>query len=367
MPSLYLQKIGLSKIPYGYWKEPNNRNEFASLLGVYLGCRSPKDWLQVTKQDIKDFGGNGILQIYDSSPSKFVKSVVPGCAELADWMFVSRPQRTWHSNDNARYWFEHVMSQKGWKHADELYEISQEDFKEYGGIGLLDHCEYVIIKTLRFAYPEKTWDPLKFMRVPNGYWKTDEAVTLWVETLMNEKGWTCPDDLYQIRATHFRFRPHGWSVYLRCGNSIINVLRRVFPDFQWDLRKFNIFQSSDGAIEWIEFRQITEGPIAHARNGGEIRVPGTKMALDGTLLSNQKYGFQYHGSFWHGDPRRFDGDEINPRTLCTFGELYEKTKTQTERLRRLGYIIEEMMEWDWDRGKRSLVRLQRAWRSKKSR
>ena len=361
MVSLYLQKIGLPKIPYRHWNDTTNHHKFAS-----LRYQSPKDWLQITKQDIKDFGGDGILQIYDSSPSKFVKSVVGGCAGLADWMFVSKPQRTWHSHDNARCWFEYVMLQEDWKHTDELYGISQEDFKTYNGIGLLGKCGYSIIKTLQFAYPKKTWDPLKFKRIPNGYWSTDEAVTMWVKTLMHEKGWTCPNDLYQIRATHFRFRTHGWSVYIRCGNSIMNVLRRVFPDFPWDLRKFNIFQSSDGAIEWIEFRQVSEGPIAHARNGGEIRVPDTKMALDGTLLSNQKRGFQYHGSFWHGDPRRFDADEINPRTLCTFGELYEKTKTQTERLRGLGYVIEEMMEWDWDKGKRSLVQLQRAWRSRKS-
>jgi hypothetical protein len=367
MPSLYLQKEGLPKTPYRHWKDIENRRKFARLLGEHLGYKSSKDWLQITKHHINNFGGNGILQLYESSPSKFTRSLVPGCADLADWMFVSKPQRTWALPENARSWFEHVISEKGWKYIDDLYGITQEDFKTYDGIGLLDRHGYTIIKVLGFAYPQRTWDPLRFNRVPNNYWSTPEAVLLWVKTLMSDKGWKCPADLYQIRATDFRYRPYGWSVYISCGNSIMNILRIVFPEFPWDDRKFNIFQSSNGAIEWIEFRQVTDGPIAHARNGGEERVPGTKMSLDGNLISMKEIAYEFQGSYWHGDPRTgIDPDSTFRGGKTTFRELYENTLKKTARLKSMGYTVIEMWEYDWERGKKALINLQRALRSRKS-
>lgn len=315
------------------------------------------------------FGGNGLLQIYESSPTKFVKSLVSGCSDLEDWMFVSKPQGTWASQDNVRSWVEHVMFEKGWKYIDDLYGITQDDFKRYDGIGLLDRHGYTIIKVLGFAYPHIQWDPLKFNRVPNKYWLTSDSISLWVKTLMDDKGWTCPADLYQIRATDFRYRPHGWSVYISCKNSIMNVLSCVFPEFPWDPRKFNTFQSSNGAIEWIEFRQLTDGPIAHARNGGEVRVPGTKMSLDGNLISKKETAYEFQGSYWHGDPRRTDIDQDGTCRggKTTFRELYENTLKKTARLKSMGYTVIEMWEYDWEQGKKALIKLQRAWRSRESR
>jgi hypothetical protein len=122
---------------------------------------------------------------------------------------------------------------------------------------------------------------------------------------------------------------------------------------------------SKGQIEWIKFREVTDGPIHHAENGGELKVPGTNIPLDGTLSSNKMYGYQYHGDFWHGNPVRFISSEINPKIGCTYGELYDNTIKQTNLLRSLGYNIIEIWEYDWKCGKKALIELQRSWRSRK--
>lgn len=86
--------------------------------------------------------------------------------------------------------------------------------------------------------------------------------------------------------------------------------------------------------------------IQHAENNGEYRIPGTRYSADGYDPTTNTI-YEFHGTYWHGDPRVYEADEINHANRCTFGELYEKTKSKEETIKSLGYNLVVMWENDF--------------------
>jgi len=116
-------------------------------------------------------------------------------------------------------------------------------------------------------------------------------------------------------------------------------------------------------MEWLNYLSVTSEYIQHAKNGGEYQIPDTNMFADGyDPITNTILEFQ--GDFWHGNPARYKGDDINPRTGTTYASLYEKTQRKNTKLKELGYNVYEMWESDWDKGKNAVIALQRVWKSK---
>jgi len=59
--------------------------------------------------------------------------------------------------------------------------------------------------------------------------------------------------------------------------------------------------------------------------------------------------YEFYGDFWHGNPDKYDPNDINPMTKTTFGELYSKTQTREAFLIKKGYKIIKIWENDWDK------------------
>lgn len=53
------------------------RRKFCDWLGVALGHTSMEDWYRVTKEDIVNNGGGGLISVYQASPSKALLSIYP--------------------------------------------------------------------------------------------------------------------------------------------------------------------------------------------------------------------------------------------------------------------------------------------------
>jgi hypothetical protein len=71
---------------------------------------------------------------------------------------------------------------------------------------------------------------------------------------------------------------------------------------------------------------------------------------------------EYHGDYWHGNPRIYNQEDINPVSKITYGELYEKTLKKRRFCEESGYNYVFIWESDWLRGKKSIIKLQRKFR-----
>ena len=84
--------------------------------------------------------------------------------------------------------------------------------------------------------------------------------------------------------------------------------------------------------------------IQHALSPeGEFKISNIGK-VDGYCQTNNTI-YEYHGSYWHGNPSLYDSNDINKQLDKTFGELYQKTLERDKKIRELGYNL--IVKWEF--------------------
>jgi hypothetical protein len=120
----------------------------------------------------------------------------------------------------------------------------------------------------------------------------------------------------------------------------------------------NLKQHSKNSIIWLNFvMKYYNIIIDHAENSKEYTIPTTRYRADG-YCKNTNTVYEFHGSYWHGDPTRYNANLMNDTTNCTFGELYERTIEKENVIKMLGYNLVVMWESKWNKINKSIKILQ---------
>jgi hypothetical protein len=85
--------------------------------------------------------------------------------------------------------------------------------------------------------------------------------------------------------------------------------------------------------------------IQHAENGNEYKILNIGKADGYCEKTNTIY--EYHGDFWHGNPKKYNSNCINKKNGKTFGELYEKTLKREQQIKDMGFNLITIWESDW--------------------
>lgn len=103
---------------------------------------------------------------------------------------------------------------------------------------------------------------------------------------------------------------------------------------------------SNAQIKWIEdiIRQENITIQYSLSPGGEHSILGVGK-VDGFYLQTNTV-YEYHGDFWHGNPNKFNQNDINPVSKKSYGELYTKTLQRDRTIRDLGYNL--IVKWETD-------------------
>lgn len=118
------------------------------------------------------------------------------------------------------------------------------------------------------------------------------------------------------------------------------------------------------SIEWLMLMEVRYSRIIHhAKNFGEFVIPETRYKADG-YVEDLNTIFEFHGDFWHGNPKIYNELAINPRTGITYGELYKTTVEKSNFIRSKGYNLIEIWEHDWKKLIKSVRILQKKWSSR---
>jgi hypothetical protein len=128
-------------------------------------------------------------------------------------------------------------------------------------------------------------------------------------------------------------------------------------------RKCSYKGYSKGQIEWLTFLEGLYGiQIVHFGNSTtEYSIPQTRWKADGYHEASNTI-YEYHGDYWHGNPRLYSRDTIHPVSNRPMGELYQNTIDREQQIKALGYNLVVMWESDWNRIKKSVKILQSRFR-----
>jgi hypothetical protein len=120
-------------------------------------------------------------------------------------------------------------------------------------------------------------------------------------------------------------------------------------------------------IDWIKFMEIhynTNIQHAFSSDDGEFKIPGTKYKADGYSKELNTI-FEFHGDFYHGNPKFYDKNQYNPVCKQTFGELYNKTLIKENKIKELGYNLITIWEYQWKNLIKYTKIIQKKYRNKK--
>jgi len=122
---------------------------------------------------------------------------------------------------------------------------------------------------------------------------------------------------------------------------------------------------SKSQILWLDFISNHYNiQIQHAENEKEYQIPSTRYKADGYCQETNTV-YEFHGDYWHGNPKLFKEDSINKTTNKSFGELYQNTLQREQLIKDLGYNLVVMWEYDWNKINNSIKTLQQKFRNSK--
>jgi G:T-mismatch repair DNA endonuclease (very short patch repair protein) len=119
-------------------------------------------------------------------------------------------------------------------------------------------------------------------------------------------------------------------------------------------------------IQWLECISKIKGiQIQHAMNESEYTIPTTNLKADGFCKETNTI-YEFHGDFWHGNPKLYNSEHINPVNKKTFGELYQHTIARELQIKELGYNLIVLWEYDWNKLIKTIRYLQQQFRYSKT-
>ena len=104
------------------------------------------------------------------------------------------------------------------------------------------------------------------------------------------------------------------------------------------------------AYKWLKYLSETKGiVIQHAFNGGEERL--NPFLIDGIYeeKDGKKIALEFHGCFWHGCPKCFARETINPVSGLSMNDLYQQTLDKKGVIEEAGYVYNCIWECDFDK------------------
>lgn len=78
-----------------------------------------------------------------------------------------------------------------------------------------------------------------------------------------------------------------------------------------------------------------------------IKIGNKKFRVDG-YSPELKTVYEFNGDSWHGNPKIFDANSINPVTKKTYGVLYKNTIQKETSLKEAGFQVISIWESDFD-------------------
>ena len=124
-------------------------------------------------------------------------------------------------------------------------------------------------------------------------------------------------------------------------------IARHHLDCKWGCPGCSHIGISKISLEWLEIMKIVYNcNIVNGLNSSEFRIDDIGK-VDG-FCYEKSLVFEFHGDFWHGNPKIFNKNEFNKVSKKKFSELYNKTIERDLKILEKGYNLIYIWEYDWN-------------------
>lgn len=204
------------QVPAGFWDSPSNRIRYLKWLGKQLGYTKKSDWYQIKNKDFHRFDGGTLIEfVFKRDVIAVLKELYPKSNWL-EWKFHAVPTGFWDEPKNCKKYLRWFAKRVGIKRKSDWYRISNDDFKSNLGSGFMKRFR-TPYGALSFAYPNLTWLPWLFDRIPYGFWddrSNREQYLRWVGKQLKFKS---ASDWQRLTADLLRTMRGGYGLLATIG------------------------------------------------------------------------------------------------------------------------------------------------------
>jgi hypothetical protein len=225
--------------PNGFWRNTTNCRRYLKWLGDTLGLKNAADWYRISVQDFKDNHGWGLLQAYDSSPTKALTTLLPEY-RLQISQFDTRPQSFWKDPKNQKAFLHDLFDRLGYKAPDDWYQLTFDDVAQSGGYGLLRQYNGSHIAAVMANFPRHDWAEWQFASVPQGFWADVSNRQRYFAWLGERLGIRKMDDWYRVNSHMIESNYGSGLKQLVFGGSPSRAIMETFPRHKWIPWKFEV-------------------------------------------------------------------------------------------------------------------------------
>jgi len=208
----------------------------------------------------------------------------------------------------------------------------------------------------------------EYLQTPKSHLKGHGCVKCYQSTISKRLLQTTENFIERSKKIHGDLYDYSKVDYSNCNTKVIIICKKHGEFYQ---NPGNHYNSGNGCpkccniiyskmqILWLNFlSKFHNINIQHGLNDGEFLIPNTNYKADGYCKENNTV-YEFHGDFWHGNPKIYKQDEINKKTNCSFKELYEKTLIKENKIKELGYNLIIIWENDWKKINNAVKIIQR--------
>eukprot|EP01118_Nematostelium_gracile_P005548 TRINITY_DN1762_c0_g1_i1.p1 TRINITY_DN1762_c0_g1~~TRINITY_DN1762_c0_g1_i1.p1 ORF type:complete len:516 (-),score=96.38 TRINITY_DN1762_c0_g1_i1:23-1516(-) len=212
---------------------------FFDFLTHKLGLKEKDDWYQITRQDVVNYGGEGMLKkIFQDSVVRALLMLYPDHKWFL-WRFCDPiPRGMWDNTKAQREFMDHLAREENIKDMNDWYNItSTQIIGKGGGVLLYRHYQGSPSKMITSILTEHNWNLQMFRRKPKQNWDDTQLLQKLIDHLSKELQITRMEDWYQVSSIQIR-KKGGGALLQRYQSSPAKMLTSLFPSHKWDLQRF---------------------------------------------------------------------------------------------------------------------------------
>ena len=217
-----------------YWSNQSNQRAFLDQFCNENNISSPEDWSKISVNQIKEAGGNIILEKY---PSMFamLEQLYPENKWNIFQTTKKLPSGFWKDEDNQRLYLDHLSKKLKISNLEDWKKVTEYVLKKNGGSGLLKYYSNVH-EALEKLYPEENWNIFNRKRLPNDFWNSLENQRKFMNFVKQKLNIQKMEDWYSVKTLDIK--ELGGSRLLHIYPSIEDLFTTIFPNYEWDFTKF---------------------------------------------------------------------------------------------------------------------------------
>lgn len=196
--------------------------------------------------------------------------------------------------------------------------------------------------------------------------KSQEMLNQFIERAMNIDKHKNPDGSHK-----YSYEKSKWYGYENYIEIYCYKCKKIFYQTAYNHLNYGCSGCCKGNYSYKQimflklYSLINNINIQHAENGGEYIISNSKYKADGYCKETNTI-IEFHGDFWHGNPKIYNTNQINQVNKKTFGELYNKTIKKEDFIKEQGYNLVVIWERDFDNLINIVKNIQKKWRECKS-